>query len=100
MAKKILTNDDILHLGKLANLTLSEEEVEKYKKQLGETLSYIENLQELDTSKVESTHHTTDLKDVFFEDGTQNTRQFSQEEALKNAKVKKNGYFVVPRIME
>lgn len=100
MANKDLTKEDILHLAKLSNLTLDEKKVEKYKEQFGETLSYIENLQELDTSKVEPTNHTTDLKDVFFEDGTENTRKFSVDEALKNAKKTKEGYFVVPRIME
>ena len=100
MTKKDLTKEDILHLAKLANLTVSADKVEKYKDQFGETLSYIENLQELDTKDVEPTNHTTNLKDIFFEDGTENTRKFSAEEALKNAKKTKDGYFVVPRIME
>lgn len=101
MAKKAqLTKDDILHIAKLANLTLSDEEVEKYMNQLSETIKYVENLDELDTSNVEPTSHSTNVTNVYFEDGKECTRMFSQEDALKNAKDTKKSQFVVNRIME
>jgi aspartyl-tRNA(Asn)/glutamyl-tRNA(Gln) amidotransferase subunit C len=95
-----LTREDILHIAKLANLTLSPEEVEKYMKQLSETITYVENLKELDTTNVEPTSHSTNVTNVYFEDGTKNDRGFDQKEALQNAKSTKNGQFVVKRIME
>ena len=95
-----LTKEDILHIAKLANLSLTNEEVEKYMKQLSETIKYVENLDELDTSNVMPTSHSTNVTNVYFEDGTQNTRQFTREEALQNAKNTKNDQFVVKRIME
>lgn len=95
----ILSKDDVLHVAKLANLTISEENIEMYRKQLSETISYVENLDELDTSKVEPTSHSTNTTNVYFEDGTANTRQFSQDETLENGKSKKNGQFLVKRIM-
>lgn len=101
MSKHVdLSTEDILHIAKLANLTLTEEEVEKYKKQLSQTIEYIENLDELDTKDVPPTSHSTNLTNVFFEDGKKNTRLFSKEEALKNGKNIKKGQFVVKRIME
>jgi len=101
MAKHVeLTKSDILHIAKLANLTLSDEEVEKYTNQLSETIKYVENLNELDTKAVVPTSHSTNVTNVYFEDGEKNTRLFSKEEALKNAKNQKNGQFVVKRIME
>ncbi len=99
MKKSKLTKEEILHLAKLSNLSLTDEEIEKFQKQLEETVEYVENLNELDTSKVEPTSQTTGLNDVFFADGDENKRGLSYEEAAKNAKSKKDGYFVVKRIM-
>ncbi len=95
-----LTKEDILHIAKLANITLQESEIEKYRTQLSETIKYVENLDELDTKGVEPTSHSTNVTNVFFEDGTECTRMFTQKEALQNAKNTKNGQFVVKRIME
>lgn len=101
MAKKSeLTKDDILHIAKLANLTVSDEEVEKYMNQLTETIKYVENLDELDTNNVDPTSHSTNVTNVYFEDGAKNERLFSQEEAVKNGKNIKKGQFVVKRIIE
>lgn len=95
-----LTKEDILHIAKLANLSLTDAEVEKYISQLTETIRYVENLDELDTKDVPPTSHSTNVTNVFFEDGTACTRMFTHEEALQNAKNTKNGQFVVKRIME
>lgn len=101
MAKqKDLTKEDVLHIAKLANLQLDEKNIEKFRKQLTETLKYVENLDELDTKGIQPTSHSTNVTNVYFEDGTKNTRLFTQEEALKNGKKVKKGMFVVPRIME
>lgn len=101
MAKhKDLTKEDILHIAKLANITLNDSEIEKYQTQLSETIHYVENLDELDTTNVQPTSHSTNVTNVFFEDGTANTRGFTQKEALQNAKNTKDGQFVVKRIME
>lgn len=95
----LLTKDEILHLAKLANLTLTDAEIEKYSKQLTETIDYAKNLEELDTSKVKPTASSAQLENVYFEDGTKNTRGLSAEDAIKNAKEKKDKYFKVGRIM-
>lgn len=100
MAKnKKLTKEDILHIAKLANLTIEENEIEDYRKKLDETINYVENLNSLDTKNIQPTSHSTDLENVFFEDGTENKRQFSQKQALKNAKSTKKSMFLVPKIM-
>jgi len=96
---KDLTRQDVLHIAQLANLPIAEESIEKYQKDLSETLQYVENLDELDVSKTEASSHTTDLQNIFFEDGTKETRKFTQEQATQNAKNVKNGQFVVKRLM-
>ena len=89
MKKKVLTKEDILHLAKLSNLKLSDEEIEKYLKQLEETVEYVKNLDELKTDKVSPTSQTTNLTDVYFADGETNERWLKLKEK----------YFIVKRIM-
>lgn len=95
-----LTKKEILHLAKLANLTLTDEEIEKYSQQLTETIDYVKNLDELDASKVVASASPSQLHNVYFEDGTENTRGLKAEEAVVNAKEKKDKYFKVNRIMQ
>ena len=99
MTKPKLTKEEILHLAKLANLQLSEEEIEKYRNQFIETLDYVKNLDELDTSGTIPTSSTANLKNIFFEDGAEPDRTFSSDEATANAVQKKDSLFVVSRIL-
>lgn len=96
---KDLTKEDILHIAKLASLQLDETEVTKFQEQLSETISYIENLSELDTENVIPTSHSTAVTNVYFQDGKTNERQLSQEYALFNAQNKAKKNFIVKRIM-
>ncbi len=100
MKKAELTREEVLRLAELANLKLNEQELEKLKKQLSETLDYIDNLNSIDTSKISPTDNVTGLNDVFFEDGEENKRGLSAQEALKNTKRKKDNYFEVNKILE
>jgi aspartyl-tRNA(Asn)/glutamyl-tRNA(Gln) amidotransferase subunit C len=74
---------EVQHIAHLARLELSKEELEKYSRQLSDILSYMDKLNELDTSNIEPTSHVIPLKNVFREDKAQIT--LSVDEALKNA---------------
>lgn len=89
---------DVSHIAKLANLPLKENEKEKFEKQLTETLSYVENLQEVDTTNVTPTDHITGLENVTREDVS--SPSLTQKEALSNTTSKHNGLFKVPAIFE
>lgn len=99
MGKKILSRGEILHLAKLANLTLTDEEITKYQSQFSETIGYIKNLEELDTQDIPPTNSVVNLKNVTFEDGIKNKIGLSTKEALQNAKKVKGDEFTVERIM-
>lgn len=97
--KKEFSKETIDHISKLALIDLSEEEKEKLSKELGNILNYFKKLDELDTSTVKPTTHPIDgLKNVFREDVP--WESLSNEEALRNAKHKKDGYFKAPRILK
>jgi len=98
--KKALTTEEIEKLAKLSNLVLTDAEKKKIASQFGETLEYVDNLNDLDTSKVSSLTNVTGQENKFFEDGVENRRLLTQEEALGNVKTKKDGLFVVPKVFK
>jgi aspartyl-tRNA(Asn)/glutamyl-tRNA(Gln) amidotransferase subunit C len=96
---KKLTTEEVLHLTKLAGLTLTDAEIEKNSAQLSETIDYIKNLDELKTDGVKPTNSVVDLSNVTFEDGTENKRSLTQGEAVANGKNILDNAFVVDKIM-
>lgn len=99
MKRKKLTDEGVEKLASLAALQITSGEVEKYAGQLDETLAFMDNLSKLQTDRIEPTNHATELTDVFFEDGVENKRGLTREQALQNTKNKKRGMFVVKRII-
>ncbi len=89
---------DIQKVAKLARLELSEEERETFGNQLEQILAYMEQLNRLDTTGVESTSHAIPIYNVFREDEVKPS--FSQEEVLAIAPAEEEGHFKVPRIIE
>lgn len=92
MAMK-LTVDDVEKTAKLANLPISDEEAEKYKRQLTDIIGYMEQLNEIDTLNVEPTYQTIDeTVNVRREDEIKPS--LSQSEALSTAGKSYEGYFL------
>lgn len=87
---------DVNHAAKLANLPLSVKERTIFEKQLEETITYIEELREVDTKNVEPTSQVTGLENVTRSDETKPS--LSQDEALSNSKSTHNGLFKVKGI--
>lgn len=92
-----LTLNDVFHLARLAQLRLKDKEVEKYQRQLEETLKYVDNLNELNTDMVKESLYLNS-KNVFFEDGKKNERSLNANDLSNNKKTSKN-YFSVKRIL-
>lgn len=93
-----ISKEQVRHVADLARLALTEEEVERLAKQLGDIIDYAELLNELDTDNVEPTTHVLDIKNVLRKDEPK--RWITQEEALKNAPDVQDGQFRVPAILE
>ena len=95
-----LTDEQVKHVAKLASLTLSESDVEKYRNQLSEILEFVSKLRDIDTSKTIATNQTTGLINVFREDEIDESRILTQEQALANAPDSYNGFFKIPAVLE
>lgn len=93
-----LTREQVEHVAKLARLTLAPEEVARYQPQLSNILSYVEQLNALDTGAVEPTAHVRELVNVLRADGAR--PGLTPDAALANAPERRGDYFRVPKIIE
>ena len=93
-----MKKERVKKLSELARLELSEEELEQFAEELGGILEYVNKLNELDTDKVEPAAHIMEQRNVLREDEVK--KSLERDEILKNAPEKKDGQFVVPKIMD
>lgn len=93
-----ISYEQVEHVARLARLALSREEKEKMRAQLDAILTYIDKLNQLDTSQTEPTSHVIPMTNVFREDKIHPS--LSQEQALANAPDRQGALFRVPRILE
>jgi aspartyl-tRNA(Asn)/glutamyl-tRNA(Gln) amidotransferase subunit C len=89
---------DIEKVAKLARLELSEDEKETFGNQMEQILTYMEQLNRLDTTGVEPTSHAIPIYNVFRDDEVKPS--FPHEEVLAIAPDEGDGHFKVPRIIE
>ncbi len=94
----MISKADVEHVANLARLSFGEEEIEKFTHQLNNILTYIDKLNELDTSHVEPTSHVLPIQNVFREDKVRPS--LPVEEVLANAPEAAHHYFKVPKIIE
>jgi aspartyl-tRNA(Asn)/glutamyl-tRNA(Gln) amidotransferase subunit C len=92
------TEIDIQYVARLARLSLTPEEEQRFAAQLEQVLANIEKLKEVDVSGVEPTAHAFPLVNVTRPDEVRPS--LSNEEALRNAPAQANGLFMVPKIVE
>ena len=85
-------------MASLSRLRISDEERPEVLAQLDKFLTYVDNLQQLDTSNVEPTTYALPMKNVFRADEVKPSLE--RELALSNAPLKEDGYFKVPRVLE
>lgn len=89
---------NVTNIAKLANLPLNDEEIKKFGTQLDSTVSYIDQLNEIDTKNIEPTSHVTGLENVTREDIARES--LTQDQALSNTKELHNGLFKVKGILD
>ena len=89
---------DVRYIAQLARLELSDAEIAKFQSQLGQILSHVEKLGQVDVSGVEPTAHANQVVNVFRADEPR--AWFTPEVALANAPRSANGLFIVPKVIE
>ncbi len=92
----MIGKEDVKHVAKLARLELTEEEIDKYSKQLGDILKHVEQMNEVDTTGVEPMPHAIPVYNVMREDEVKYEQ--TKEELMANAPYEEDGFFRVPKI--
>lgn len=93
-----ITRAEVAHLGRLARLSLSEDELDHYSAQLADILGAVARVTEVATPDVPATSHPMPLQNVFREDVPRPS--LTQPEALAGAPDAEDGRFRVPRILD
>jgi aspartyl-tRNA(Asn)/glutamyl-tRNA(Gln) amidotransferase subunit C len=89
---------DIERVAKLARIELSEQEKETFGNQFDQILTYMEQLNLLDTKGIEPTSHAIPVCNAFREDEVRPS--YPKEEVLGIGPGEEEGHFKVPRIIE
>jgi aspartyl-tRNA(Asn)/glutamyl-tRNA(Gln) amidotransferase subunit C len=89
-----ITNDDVLHVARLARLGLRDGEAERLQSELSAILEAVGKVSELDLTDVPPTSHPLDLVNVWDED--EPSPSLTVEEALANAPAREGDGFRVP----
>ena len=92
-----ITTDDVTKIATLARLEIDEERATLFAEQMDNILSYMDKLNELDTSAVEPMYSPVDHATVLREDET--VSPYSREAILHNAPEEDGDYFIVPKIV-
>lgn len=93
-----LSREQVLHVARLARLALTEEEVEKFRRQLSQIIEHAERVMALAADDVPPTAHSIPRVNVFREDEVGEC--LPQSKALSTAPAAEQGRFKVPRIIE
>lgn len=92
-----LTRQEVERVSLLARLALSDAELDTMTRQLGQVVTYVELLSELNTDDVEPMAHAVDVSNVFAADEVRPS--LPREAALANAPHQDGEFYLVPAVL-
>ena len=93
-----ISAETVLRMARLARLELQPDEVERMREDLDAILTYVERLDELDTSAVPPTTHVLELTTPLRPDEVHSVLKVS--EVVRNAPEHTESAMVVPKVLE
>lgn len=99
----MLKKEEVLAVADLARLELSDEEVEKFSKQLSNILDLFKEIDDIDLEKVEETSQITGINNIAFVDKVSSDVDLTPsgpELNLANTPVRKEDKILTPRVIE
>lgn len=93
-----ITIDDVKRLAQLSALTVSDTEAESLRRQIGDILGYVEQLNEVDTTGLEPTYQVSEIENVTRKDEIKDYG-VSREALLQNAPATENGQIKVKKVL-
>tara|TARA_Y100001968_G_scaffold124884_1_gene113856 strand:+ start:734 stop:1021 length:288 start_codon:yes stop_codon:yes gene_type:complete len=92
-----ISSSDVRKVAKLARLELTEDQIEIYTSQLEDILSYVDQLQEIDTQDIPPTTRAVEVVNSMREDIVEDNS--TREDILKQAPHREGDFFRVPKIL-
>ncbi|MEA3378131.1 MAG: Asp-tRNA(Asn)/Glu-tRNA(Gln) amidotransferase subunit GatC [Nanoarchaeota archaeon] len=87
----------IKKLAKNARINLSEKELKELEPELNAILENFKILDKAETKRIEPAFHPIEIQNTMRDDIIE--KSLSQEQTLKNASLKKDGYFKGPKVV-
>ena len=92
-----ISKEEIIHMSKLASLNLTEEEIEKYTKDMEDILGFANTINQVDTENISESIAASDKCNVFRKD---EVKEFEDKEMLlQNAPSSEAGMFHIPKVI-
>jgi aspartyl/glutamyl-tRNA(asn/gln) amidotransferase, C subunit len=92
-----ISKEELLHIAKLSDLEIKENEIEEYLKNLEDILKYTETIDKIDVSKLYETIGATDDYNVFRKD---EVKQFDNiDQMMENGPEVDRNMFKIPKVL-
>ncbi len=92
-----VSKEEVIHMANLASLNLTENEIEKYTKDMEEIIAFANTIKNVNTENINESIIANETYNVFRKD---EVKEFEDKEALlKNASKNENGMFHIPKVI-
>ena len=92
-----ISKEELLHIAKLSDLEIKENEIDEYLKNLEDILNYTETIDKIDVSKLDETIGATEEFNVFRKD---EVKQFDNiDQIMENAPEVDRNMFKIPKVL-
>ncbi len=92
-----VSREEIIHMANLADLNLSEEEIQKYTKDMEDILAFANEINKVNTDNLDESITANERYNILRKD---EVKEFEDKDALlQNAPSQKNGMFHIPKMI-
>ena len=93
-----IRKEEIIHIAKLANLNLTEEEIEKYTNDMQDILAFANTINQVDTEGVDEKASLEEKYNVFRKDDVKVFKD--RDDLLQNAPAQEDGMFRIQKVIK
>ena len=92
-----ISKEELLHIAKLSDLEIKENEIDEYLKNLEDILNYTETIDKIDVSKLDETIGATEEFNIFRKD---EVKQFDNiDQMMENGPEVDRNMFKIPKVL-
>lgn len=93
----MIKKEDVLNVAKLSSFELSEAEIEKFTKELGNIVDILDRLTKIDTEGIEPMYSSLEVVNTFREDV--NKKYENSNELIELSEYSEDNVIVVPKVV-